>query len=119
MHQCREAQQADLLLDGHAWQFTTLREAVTTYRKLHTYQGAQWPDVSATMRRLFAEAPAAEQAWFHQEQVRRRSALASQTTAGPVTSRPTPKPSPRAGRQGRLLEDMPCVDRVGHTELGQ
>ena len=107
MHRCREAQQADLLLDGHAWQFTTLREAVTTYRKLRAYRGAQWPDFAATMQRLFAEAPAAEQAWFHREQVRRRSALASQTTAGPGTPQLTPKPSPRAGRQGRLLEDRP------------
>ena len=106
MHRCREAQQADLLLDGHAWQFTTLREAVTTYRKLHTYRGAQWPDFPATMRRLFAEAPAAEQAWFHREQGRRRSALTSQTTVGPAAPRSTPTPSPRASRQGRLLEDV-------------
>jgi hypothetical protein len=107
MHRCHDAQQADLLLDGHAWQFTTLREAVTTYRKLCAYRGAQWPDFAATMRRLFAEAPAAEQAWFHREQGRRQRALASQTTAGSVTPRPTPKPSSRAGRQGRLREDMP------------
>jgi hypothetical protein len=56
MHRCHETQQADLLLDGYAWQFTSLREAVTTSRKLRVYRGAQWLDVSATIRRLFAQA---------------------------------------------------------------
>jgi hypothetical protein len=107
MHRCHETQQADLLLDGYAWRFTTLREAVTTYRKLRAYQGAQWPDISATVRRLFADAPAAEQAWFHWEQARPGSPLASQPTTRPVASAFTLRPSPRARRQGRPPEDMP------------
>src|SRR5262249_45593054 len=58
MQPCHDAQHADLLLDGHAWQFATLHDAVTTYRKLRAYRGAQWPDFPATIRRLFADASA-------------------------------------------------------------
>lgn len=81
MHWCREAQQVAPLLDGHAWQCATLREAVTTYHKPYAYRGAQWPDFPATMWRLFAEASAVEQVWFCQEVERTRTALPSHNLA--------------------------------------
>jgi hypothetical protein len=105
MHRCREAQQADLLLDGHAWQFTTLREAVTTYRKLRAYRGAQWPDVAATMQRLFAQASPEDQAWFHREQARLGGDVVAQLVPQTAAPRATPQSRPRGGRQGRLLEE--------------
>ena len=96
MHKCRETQQADLILDGHAWQFATLREAVTTYRKLRTYRGAQWPDFAATIRRLHADASAAERAWYHREQHRVGEDLASPTV---------PMATPAATLTSSLLAD--------------
>ena len=81
MHWCREAQQADHLLDGHAWQGATLREAMTTYHKPCAYRGAQWPDFPATMWRLFAEAAAVEQVGFCQEVEQIRTALPSHNLA--------------------------------------
>jgi hypothetical protein len=99
MHKCHEAQQADLILDGHAWQFATLREAVTTYRKLRTYRGAQWPDFPATIRRLHADASAAERAWYHREQHRVGQDLASPTVLGAAAPAATLKPPPQADCQ--------------------
>jgi hypothetical protein len=105
MHKCREAQQADLILDGHAWQFATLRDAVTTYRKLRTYRGAQWPDFPATIRRLHADASAAERAWYHREQHRVREDLTSPTVLETAAPTATLKPLPQADCQGQRLEE--------------
>src|SRR3712207_2193586 len=101
MHKCREIQQADLILDGHAWQFATLREAVTTYRKLRTYRGAQWPDFPATIRRLHADASAAERAWYHREQHRVEEDLTSPTVPGDASHVATLTPPPQADGQGQ------------------
>jgi hypothetical protein len=101
MHKCREAQQADLILDGHAWQFATLHEAVTTYRKLRTYRGAQWPDFPATIQRLHADASAAERAWYH----RVGEDLASPTVLGAAAHAATLTPSPQADCQRQRLEE--------------
>jgi hypothetical protein len=107
MHRCHEAQQADVLLDGQAWQFTTLREAVTTYRKLRAYRGAQWPDFPATIRRLFAEAAAHDQAWYYREQARRGGRLIVQPVPHTAAPRATSPSRPRGRRHGRLLERLP------------
>ena len=107
MHRCHEAQQADLILDGHAWQFATLREAVTTYRKLRTYRGAQWPDFPATIRRLHADASAAERAWYHREQARLGGCLTPQPRSETSPATPSSALSQREGSQRRLLKEMP------------
>jgi hypothetical protein len=107
MHRCREDQQADLLLEGHAWQCTTLCEAIVTYRKLRAYRGVQWPDSPATMRRLFAEAAAEDQTWFRRERARRGSALAPQPVPQPAAPRATPSARPQGSHQRRLLEETP------------
>jgi hypothetical protein len=105
MHRCSDPQHADLLLDGHAWQFTTLKDAVTTYRKLRAYRGAQWPDFPMTIRRLFATAPAAEQAWYHREQARLGGYLTPQKAADAAAV--TARQAPRAQPQAHLLEERP------------
>jgi hypothetical protein len=105
MRKCREAQQVDLILDGHAWQFATLREAVTTYRKLRTYRGAQWPDFPATIRRLHADASAADRAWYHREQHRVGEDLTSPTVLETAAHIATLTPPPQADCQGQRLEE--------------
>jgi hypothetical protein len=107
MRKCREAQQADLILDGHAWQFATLRDAVTTYRKLRAYRGAQWLDFPATIRRLFAAAPAAEQAWYHREQARLGGSLTPQPRSETPSVASPAVLSQQEGSQRRLLKEMP------------
>ena len=107
MHRCRDAQQADLLLDGHAWQFATLRDAVTTYRKLRAYRGAQWRDLPATIRRLFAAAPAADQAWYHREQARLGGCLTPQPGSDTPPTTPHSALSQRGGSQRWLLKERP------------
>ena len=105
MHRCHETQQADLLLDGHAWQFPTLREAVATYRKLGAYQGDQWRDFPATMRRLFAQASTEDQAWFHREQARLGGDVAAQPVPQTAAPRATGRSRLRGSCQTRLLEE--------------
>jgi hypothetical protein len=107
MQPCHDAQHADLLLDGHAWQFATLQDAVTTYRKLRAYRGAQWPDFPATIRRLFAEASAAEQAWYQRGQARLGGLLPPQKVTAPAASASMGRGTPRPQPQARLLEDTP------------
>lgn len=104
MQPCHDTQLPDLLLDGHAWQFTSLRDAVQTYRKLRAYRGAQWPDLAATCQRLFATATPDEQAWYHREQARLGGRLSPQS--GRVAAVLDHRVSCSL-RQPSLLEDTP------------
>jgi hypothetical protein len=86
MQRCAVAR-ADLVLDGRGWRFTSLRDAVATYRKLYSYRGTRWPDWPTTLRRLHAAAPFDEQQWFARLPQRQQPGGQGQTDAAVPTPR--------------------------------